>query len=108
MNKLKPLAEWDEFKGEYEKQFYHIELKNGYILGNCWPNANQFYCQAGVPYPAWDVKRFTPAGDGTPNDDQLVGIFQLGFSMAEVAALAGIDREDVEERIRNVFIRRCR
>lgn len=39
--------------GIYEKRFCYIKLKNGKILGPCWPNAGTFH----VLTPDADAKR---------------------------------------------------
>lgn len=34
---------WQEYIGEYEKEFYVIRLKNGKEIRGCWPNAGEWH-----------------------------------------------------------------
>lgn len=37
-------TEWTTFDGEYEKEYYDIELEDGKIYQCCYPNAGEFHC----------------------------------------------------------------
>lgn len=34
---------WEQYSGDYEKQYYDIKLWSGEVYENCWPNANTFH-----------------------------------------------------------------
>jgi len=37
------MSGWKKFNGKYEKREYYIKMKNGEVLGPCWPNAGVFH-----------------------------------------------------------------
>lgn len=37
------MYEWVEYTGEYEKEFYDIQLKDGTVCYKCYPNAGTFH-----------------------------------------------------------------
>jgi hypothetical protein len=42
-------SEWVAFDGDYEKTIQDIELHDGTIYKQCWPNAGQFHCMGALP-----------------------------------------------------------
>lgn len=44
---MKEKSEWIKYTGEYEKVFYDIELFQGEITYNCYPNADTFHTPDG-------------------------------------------------------------
>lgn len=43
---------WD---GEYEKEFYDVELHDGEVVAECWPNAGRI-CETRAPHREFEVK----------------------------------------------------
>lgn len=51
-------SEWKSYNGEYEKEWYDIELESGDIIEQCWPNAGWFHSEHSVMIRENRVKRF--------------------------------------------------
>lgn len=63
---------WEEFNGEYEKYVYDIELKDGTVHEECYPNTDKFIVlhNSSIQIPVEDVKKVRVRDNfGFPKED---------------------------------------
>lgn len=56
-------SEWQSFDGDYEKEIQDIQLKDGTIISECWPNAGFFIPSGGKKHIPVDQVKFVRLSD---------------------------------------------
>lgn len=56
------MSEWRKYDGERDKEFHDIELKNGKVIRNVYPNGYAWHDDKGNRYTDEDVAYIKPIG----------------------------------------------